>query len=440
MPMAMRNTPYNAAMVGLGSGMGSHYLLADPLLERLDCIEIEEEMVKLAKKGFYPYNHRSFDDPRMFLHIGDARTFFHTQNLSYDLIVSVPSNPWVSGVASLFSLEFYHHVKRYLKPGGQLVQWLQLYEFNNELMLHIIRALDESFKYVSIYHAPEEPDVIMIASDEPVFQQYIDRFRTDSVLMKEFETIRRPWYFFSEKNFLFTANSIKPVLKMVEANSEYIPLVDNKAEAARFVNTYVGFMTAFDSCQICWPSLLDSADYAPRKSFIDSLEPHLPRNLYLENHLLLSLRNRGENFDWENFWTDYRNWSVKAPFSEARDSIPLYEELMAVVLTGDLPVSIALEAKFMDLAMRKKYKEAANLIPLIDEYLELRGADEFFLRHLFIVGMLGDKKDYMRNMFLKIYMPNTFFDRAEKYLMKSIAGVPDKVRKAVLQEKAVIEN
>jgi predicted membrane-bound spermidine synthase len=438
MPMAMRNAPYNAAMVGLGSGMGSHYLLADPLLERLDCIEIEEEMVKLAKKGFYPYNHRSFDDPRMFLHIGDARTFFHTQNLSYDLIVSVPSNPWVSGVASLFSLEFYHHIKRYLKPGGQIVQWLQLYEFNNELILHIIKALDESFKYVSVYHAPEEPDVIMIASDEPVFQRHIDRFRTDSVLVKEFETIRRPWHFFSERNFLFTANGVKPVLKMVEANSEYIPLVDNKAEAARFVNTYVGFMTAFDSCQICWPSLLDSTDYAPRKSFMDSLD--LPRNLYLENHLLLSLRNRGEDFDWESFWTDYRNWSIKAPFSEARDSIPLYAELMAVVLTGDLPVSIALEAKFTDLAMRKKYREAANLIPLIDEYLELRGADEFFLRHLFIVGMLGGERDYMRRIFLKIYMPNMFFDRAEKYLMKAVAGVPDRVNKAVLQEKAIIEN
>jgi len=440
MPMAMRNAPYVAAMVGLGSGMGSHYLLADPLLERLDCIEIEEEMVKLAKKGFYPYNHRSFDDPRMFLHIGDARTFFHTQNLSYDLIVSVPSNPWVSGVASLFSLEFYHHIKRYLKPGGQIVQWLQLYEFNNELILHIIRALGESFKYVSVYHAPEEPDVIMIASDEPVFQKYIDRFRTDSVLVKEFEKIHRPWYFFSEKNFLFNANSIKPVLKMVEANSEYIPLVDNKAEAARFVNTYVGFMTAFDSCQVCWPSLLDSADYAPRKAFMDSLAPYVPRNMYLENHLLLSLKNRGENFDWENFWADYRNWSVKAPFSEARDSIPLYAELMSIVLTGELPVSIALEAKFMDLAMHTKYKEAANLIPLIDEFLELRGADEFFLRHLFIVGMLGGEKDYMRRIFLKIYMPNMFFDRAEKYLMKTVAGVPDRVRKAVLQERAVIEN
>ncbi len=440
MPIAMRNSPYNAAMIGLGSGMGSHYLLADPLLERLDCIEIEEEMVKLAKKGFYPYNHRSFDDPRMFLHIGDARTFFHTQNRSYDLIVSVPSNPWVSGVASLFSLEFYHHIKRYLNQGGQLVQWLQLYEFNNELLLHIIRALDESFKYVSVYRAPEEPDVIIIASDEPVFQKHIDRFRTDPVLVKEFETIHHPWYFFGEQNFLFNAASIRPVLEMVDANSEYIPVVDNKAEEARFVNTYVGFISAFDSCQICWPSFLDSADYAPRRAFLDSLAPHLPRNLYLENNLLLSLKNRGKNFDWTRFWTDYRNWSIEAPFSEARDSIPLYAELREIFYAGELPVPIAVEIEFMDLLMHKKYKEAAKLIPLISENYDLEKSDEFLLRHVFLAGMLGGERDYVRNIYLKLYMPNKYFDRAEKYLMKSVAGIPDRVKKAILQDRMIMEN
>jgi predicted membrane-bound spermidine synthase len=431
-PMAMRNSPYKAAMIGLGSGMGSHYLLADPLLERLDCVEIEEEMINLAKKGFYPHNRRSFDDPRMFLHIGDARTFFHTQNRSYDLIVSVPSNPWVSGVANLFSLEFYHHIKRYLNPGGQLVQWLQLYEFSNELLLHIVKALDNSFKYVNVYRTPDEVDVIIVASDEPVFQKYIDRFQTDSILVEEFKTIHLPWYFFGEQNFLFNAASIRPVLKMVDANSEYIPLVDNKAERARFVNTFVDFISAFDSCQICWPTFLDSADYVPRKVFLDSLAAQLPRNLYLENHLLLSLKNKDENFDWNAFWTDYSKWSIKAPFSEARDTIPLYMELKAILLAGELPAPVAVETQFMDLAMHKRYKEAAKLIPLMNEHFDLKDSDEFLLRHIFLVGMLGGERDYMRRIFLEIYMPNKYLDRAEKYLMKSVAGVPDKIRIKVM--------
>jgi len=65
-PMAMRNAPYKAAMIGLGSGMGSHYLLADPLLERLDCVEIEEEMVNLAKKVFTPTTTAALKTPECF--------------------------------------------------------------------------------------------------------------------------------------------------------------------------------------------------------------------------------------------------------------------------------------------------------------------------------------------------------------------------------------
>jgi hypothetical protein len=156
--------------------------------------------------------------------------------------------------------------------------------------------------------------------------------------------------------------------------------------------------------------------------------------------LLYSLKNRETGFDWESFWADYRRWSIRVPFTEARDSIPLYSKLMEVVVSGDLPISIALEAKFNDLAMREKKEQAADLIPLIDEYVELRAADEFFLRHLFIVGMLGGKKDYLRNIFLKVYMPNAFFDRAEKYLMRSVADVPNKVKKAALQDRDVREN
>jgi len=371
----------------------------------------------------------------MFLHIGDARTFFHTQNLTYDLIVSVPSNPWVSGVSSLFSIEFYHHIKRYMNPGGQLVQWLQLYEFSNELLLHIIKALDSSFKYVNVYRAPEELDVIMVASDEPVFQKYIGRFKEDSALVEEFKTIHLPWYFFGEQNFLFNASSIRPVMKMVDANSEYIPLVDNKAERARFVNTFVGFISAFDSCNVCWPALLDSVDYAPRRAFLDSLAPYLPRNLYLENHLLLSLKNRGENFNWAAFWTDYRKWSSKAPFSEARDTIPLYAELKTQLSEGKLPIPVAVETQFMDLAMHKKYKEAAKLIPLMNDHYDLKEADEFLLRQIFLIGMLGGERDYMSRMFLEIYMPNIFIDKAEKYMMKTVAGVPDKINIRVLKNK-----
>lgn len=424
-PMAMHDRPYDAAMVGLGSGMGSHYLLADPLLRRLDCIEIEKEMANLAH-GFMPYNHRSFDDPRMFLHIDDARTFFHTQGRNYDMIVSVPSNPWVSGVSSLFSQEFYRHIKRYLKPEGQLVQWLQTYEFDNKLLLHILKALDDSFTHVAVYRAPEEPDIIIVASDAPVRQKYIDRFRTNPVLIAEFERIHRPWYFFGEQNFLFTTRSLAPLLKDVEPNSEFIPRVDSKAEEARFVNSNAELTRAFDSCQICWPALLDSTDYAPRLAFRHQLEASQPRDLYLENSLSHSLE-QDSTLDWPRFWVDYRQWVSRIPFSGLRDSIPLYARLKEKILQNKVPLPIALEFEFLDHAAHHDYRAAARMLPTLRAVFQLESMDEFFLRHLAITALLAGDKDDLRHIYLESIRKNVDFDPAERRLIVLLANVPNKI-------------
>ncbi len=83
-------------------------------MKRLDSIEIEPLMVEAARKGFGPRISNVFEDPRSHIVYEDAKTFFASTREPYDLIVSEPSNPWVSGVASLFSDEFYGRISRYL--------------------------------------------------------------------------------------------------------------------------------------------------------------------------------------------------------------------------------------------------------------------------------------------------------------------------------------
>lgn len=156
-------------------------------------------------------------------------------------------------------------MRRYMKPGGLWVQWIQTYEFNDLLFLNILKALDVAFPYVSLYKAPEEPDIIIVASDEPVMQTAIGRFHTDPELVKEFKRIHRDPDFFGEQNFLFTSKMVKSLLDGVEPNSTFIPMVDNKAEEARFVHSNARIVQVFDSCEICWPEYLDPADYALRR-------------------------------------------------------------------------------------------------------------------------------------------------------------------------------
>src|SRR3984957_9646971 len=106
-PLSMQPHPVRVANIGFGSGLTTHTLLTSGLLTRLDSIEIEPFMVQAARKGFSPRIDNVFQDARSHIVYEDAKTFFASARQPYDLIVSEPSNPWVSGVATLFSDEFY---------------------------------------------------------------------------------------------------------------------------------------------------------------------------------------------------------------------------------------------------------------------------------------------------------------------------------------------
>jgi predicted membrane-bound spermidine synthase len=163
LPLLMMPEARHVANIGFGTGVTAHALLAGERLEVLDTIEIEPAVVRGARH-LLPHNERAFNDPRSRVHIEDAKTFFSTQNARYDIIVSEPSNPWVSGVAGLFSLEFYRHVRRHLKEGGLFVQWIQLYEFSPQLLASAVAALSPAFSDYEIWIA-NEGDLIVVAAN-----------------------------------------------------------------------------------------------------------------------------------------------------------------------------------------------------------------------------------------------------------------------------------
>ena len=93
------------AVVGWGSGETVGAVLTHPV-ELVDAFEIEPAVVE-ASRFFEPENGQPLDDPRVRLVIGDARTHLRRSDAEYDLIISEPSNPWLTGVASLFTREFF---------------------------------------------------------------------------------------------------------------------------------------------------------------------------------------------------------------------------------------------------------------------------------------------------------------------------------------------
>jgi len=151
------------AVIGQGTGMSSHLLLGSPKLADLYTIEIEPEMIR-GSRAFYPSNRRDFDDPRSHFVVDDAKSYFAAAGRKYDFIFSEPSQPWVSGVAGLFTIEFYDRITQYLGPDGVFAQWIHIYAMDDRLVLTVLAALHRTFAHYELFMVAPK-DVLVIATN-----------------------------------------------------------------------------------------------------------------------------------------------------------------------------------------------------------------------------------------------------------------------------------
>ncbi len=150
-------------LVGMGAGITAGSLLAHPI-DVLDVVEISPAVIEAARL-FGNDNGHALDDPRCRVHIEDAKTFLLLSPEKYDLIVSVPSNPWVSGVSGLFSRDFFQVASEHLAPGGRIVQWFHTYESSDAMVRLVLRTLRDTFKHGTSWVGPQ--DLVMLATQEP---------------------------------------------------------------------------------------------------------------------------------------------------------------------------------------------------------------------------------------------------------------------------------
>lgn len=161
-PLSLHPKPERIGVIGFGSGMSTHTLLGDPRVGRVDTVEIEAAMVQGAR-AFGRRVQRAYDDPRSHIVIDDAKAYFASQKGGYDIIISEPSNPWISGIGALFSKEFYTFIPRQLKDDGLFVQWLQLYEIDNRLVASVLNGLTPAFNDYSAWLA-NQTDLVIVAT------------------------------------------------------------------------------------------------------------------------------------------------------------------------------------------------------------------------------------------------------------------------------------
>ena len=235
-PLSLCPNARRVANIGFGSGLTSHALLAGGNVSRLDSVEIEPVMVEAARLGFGERISDLFRDSRSHIVIEDAKTFFATRRAEYDLIVSEPSNPWVSGVATLFSDEFYAHLTQHLQPNGCFAQWLQIYETDIGIVASIVKALAPHFGAYAIYNA-DDANILIIATrasalaaeDAQIFSWPALRADLDRIGVTSLADIRN--------RRIGDERTIGPLLGRipVPANSDFFPFVDLNAPRLRYM-------------------------------------------------------------------------------------------------------------------------------------------------------------------------------------------------------------
>jgi spermidine synthase len=151
LPLLVHAAPRDVFILGLGSGVTAGAAARHPVA-RVDVLEIEPAIVE-ASRFFRDLHGDVLRDPRVRVVIGDGRNFLLASPARYDVIISEPSNPWMSGLAALFSREFFLLARERLRAGGVMLQWVQSYHLAPDDLKMVIATFRSAFPATTMWEA-----------------------------------------------------------------------------------------------------------------------------------------------------------------------------------------------------------------------------------------------------------------------------------------------
>lgn len=243
LPLVLHPDPQKIAVIGWGSGLTTHTLMGSAAPREVDTIEIERAMYEGARI-FGERVARAYEDSRSSIQINDARTFFSVGDRKYDVIVSEPSNPWVSGVASLFTQEFYAFLKRHLTDDGILVQWLHTYEIDDALVGTMMAALVAEFPHADLYLS-NASDVLVVARMNSQLATPTRMATPGSALEAELRRVGLDRTEQLAMRRIGSAEVLRNFIRMTGArpHSDFYPTVSLQAPRTRFMNSRSLFLS-----------------------------------------------------------------------------------------------------------------------------------------------------------------------------------------------------
>jgi spermidine synthase len=123
----------------------------DPLVKDQTIAEIEPLVPRVVSTYFAAHNFNVVANPKVKVHLDDARHYLLTTNEKFDAITSDPLDPWVKGAATLYTREFFNVVKAHLNPGGVVTLFVQLYESTEAAAKSEVATFIEAFPNGAVF-------------------------------------------------------------------------------------------------------------------------------------------------------------------------------------------------------------------------------------------------------------------------------------------------
>jgi spermidine synthase len=185
LPALLHREPHEICVIGLGSGVTLNAALSSGTVRRADVVEISPEVVD-ASAFFAHENNNVLRVPGVRLIVGDGRSHLLLTGLKYDVIVSEPSNPWMAGVAALFTREFFEAARARLQPDGLLCQWAHTYDISDRDLRSIVRTFASVFPQGTMWLVGEG-DLLLIGTNGPAIEPYLNNLAATTFNVSLFE-------------------------------------------------------------------------------------------------------------------------------------------------------------------------------------------------------------------------------------------------------------
>jgi spermidine synthase len=344
--------PRDALVIGLSSGVTAGSLTTHDSISGITVLEISPEVVEAADL-FAADNHDVLHHPKIDIVVADARNYVIATDRQWDLIVSGPGDPWVSGVSNLFTEDFFRLVKTKLAPGGILIQGLHLYGLTVDEVKTVLKGFSKTFRHVTVWQL-QTGDLVITGSDHLQsfdmlrLQQSFGHPLTGPELLRAGFSAPRDFLL----HFLISDDPLQRYTSGAEPNTDERPRIEFNAPVSMYARRST-------------PILQDIVEATRYDRFRLPLQNELTRTPSLLRNNAMELEvSSNPDADFENLQSNWWLWRVLQP-TESGTSVAVadFREMYWNEKDGQIRVQLVRDRYAPDAAQRNNYLAAFLTLP-----------------------------------------------------------------------------